>query len=547
MKMKKYNLAFRTYEDRILGAWLGKSIGGTVGAAFEGHKEFKHLKLDDLWPEQLPPNDDMDIQIVWLEMLQEIGCFPTSADLIHFWQDRCWYNFCEYGTFLRNVQHGIMPPLSGSWNNDFFQESEGCPIRSDIWGLVCPGNLELAAALAGMDGELDHSGFSVEAEMFYAAMTAAALVEDDFAVILQAAQAVLPSGSQIPAILENVKKIAANIPDGQSAWRVTIRNFGNRDASKAITNFALVFLAFFKSGGNFAEAMRLCCNFGWDVDCTSATLGAFLGAWQGTKCIPNGWRSRLGQNLVCGIEVKHKNATIEALARDTAMVGVEMARCRNRRIQLTDAPTLVPRPQLPSEPHLSVEYPSAPVLYAEKATAVKLSVKNFTGKIMITSAPGTLCEPAVIENGGTCLIRRCSPDAPLPEKNIFAVNLNGVPKTFGLEGARQWRIYGPYWDMWKREKYGDVCAYASPDIIAIRGKRSIPSTVFKLIFLPISRIWMSPVWGKRKFRKKCRMTSNAGAIRWNKKILAAGSVRHVGILPGNLSFRKAIKWQSDSA
>jgi hypothetical protein len=53
------------------------------------------------------PNDDMDIQIVWLEALQERGIWIESDDLAEFWQDRCWYNFCEYGVFLNNFQRGI--------------------------------------------------------------------------------------------------------------------------------------------------------------------------------------------------------------------------------------------------------------------------------------------------------------------------------------------------------------------------------------------------------------------------------------------------------
>lgn len=98
---------------------------------------------------------------------------------------------------MHNVQRGILPPLSGSWNNEFFRESEGCPIRSDIWGLVSPGNPQLAAEFARMDGELDHCGFSVEAEMFFAAMTAQALVADTREEIFEAGLSVLPENSRV--------------------------------------------------------------------------------------------------------------------------------------------------------------------------------------------------------------------------------------------------------------------------------------------------------------------------------------------------------------
>ena len=49
-----------------------------------------------------------------------IDFLRSTDDLAEFWQDRCWYNFAEYGVFLNNVQRGIRPPLSGTWNNRFF-------------------------------------------------------------------------------------------------------------------------------------------------------------------------------------------------------------------------------------------------------------------------------------------------------------------------------------------------------------------------------------------------------------------------------------------
>ena len=145
------SLDYGEYRDRIRACWLGKSIGGAIGARMENQKTRLALDREKLWPETVVPNDDMDIQLVWLEALQERGPWLGSDDLVEFWQDRCWYNFAEYGVFLNNVQRGIRPPLSGTWNNRFFFESEGCPIRSEIWGLVCPGNPALAAEYVDAD------------------------------------------------------------------------------------------------------------------------------------------------------------------------------------------------------------------------------------------------------------------------------------------------------------------------------------------------------------------------------------------------------------
>ena len=470
-------LDFSVYEDRILGAWLGKSIGGTLGAYLENHKELKHLTADELWPATVPPNDDLDIQIVWLEALQEKGCHLTGDDLAAFWQERCWYNFCDYGFFLYNLQRGIRPPVSGWWNNDFFRESEGCPIRSDIWGLVAPGNPALAAEMARIDGELDHDGFSVDAEMFYAAMTAAAFFEKKRDRIIRAGLDVLPKDSELPGVVTTARQIAREIPSFDAAWRVLMRNFGDRDASKAITNLAIVMLAWEKSDDDFATAMTLCCNSGWDTDCTAGTLGAILGAWKGTACIPETWRNRLGANLVCGVQVRHKNALLTDVAHETALVGVEMSLTRNDQLRFRGAPEVPVRPAPAPSTFLKAEYIEEPTLFSQEKTHINLLIINeldkYTkGVLKIIAPEGVIVTPrqevCVVEAHETAEIpleiRRKDAAAPLPDKNlfraVFATAETSVEHVFGLGGARQWLVYGPYWFMYDREKYGDECPYA---------------------------------------------------------------------------------------
>ena len=33
-------LDFKTYQDKVLGCWMGKNIGGVLGAPFEGIRQF---------------------------------------------------------------------------------------------------------------------------------------------------------------------------------------------------------------------------------------------------------------------------------------------------------------------------------------------------------------------------------------------------------------------------------------------------------------------------------------------------------------------------
>ncbi|MBI3986723.1 MAG: ADP-ribosylglycohydrolase family protein [Lentisphaerae bacterium] len=464
-------IPYPAYRDKVLAGWIGKSLGGVVGAPYENHKLFGDVTPDTLWPSFNAPNDDLDIQIVWLEAMQERGVFLTSRELAEYWLDRCWYNFCEYGHFLYNAQRGIAPPLSGTWNNQFFWESEGCPIRAEIWGLVAPGNPELAADLAQLDAQLDHGGASVRIERFLAAAIAQAFVCDELDKVLATALTVVPADCPEARMVAEVRRICERYPEHRRAWRQVIRAYGDRDASKAITNQAIVLMALFLGRLDFKRTMLLCVNSGWDTDCTAATAGALLGVLRGLEGLPADWRTKLGANLVCEIAVKHKNAPPADFSEDTARVGVEMAFLRNRAVTLTDAPTITIRP--PPEPAFSIEvdYLEEPVLWNVRATPVRLIAHNPTaqareGTLRVTAPSGIRVEldsaPATVSAGGRhewrATIRRKTPGAWLADKNLFMARWlergeEKASREFGLGGARQWLVYGPYWDAWDMARH----------------------------------------------------------------------------------------------
>ena len=66
--------------DAVRGCWLGKNIGGTLGAPFEGCRELQDVTFyvqKDLQgrPE---PNDDLDLQLAWLTLAEYYGPYPPN-------------------------------------------------------------------------------------------------------------------------------------------------------------------------------------------------------------------------------------------------------------------------------------------------------------------------------------------------------------------------------------------------------------------------------------------------------------------------------------
>ena len=83
------------------------------------------------------PNDDLELQLIWLQALKERGPGLTARDLADYWLNCVAYNFDEYGLHKTNLVKGLQPPVSG-WYNNWFIDCMGSPIRSEIWACVAP-------------------------------------------------------------------------------------------------------------------------------------------------------------------------------------------------------------------------------------------------------------------------------------------------------------------------------------------------------------------------------------------------------------------------
>jgi len=256
-----------------------------------------------------------------------------------------------------------------------------------------------------------------------------------------------------------------------------MREFGDRDASKASTNLALTFLSLFHGRGDFKRTVQLCIWAGWDTDCTAATAGALLGVLNGASTLPADWLNRLGPTLVCGIEVKHKHVPLTELTEATCRIGLEMAAVRNKTVTLTGAPKVTVRKAPAPGPRIEAIYPDEPVLYSQKTTPVTLAFHNpthspvsapLTWKLPEScAAAGPLPDRCKVEAGSSSRIEiqiRHAGGNFIPDKNLMQVAWGEAGKTplaareFGLGGARQWRVYGPYWDMWDISRNAE-CPY----------------------------------------------------------------------------------------
>lgn len=482
--MSKQIIDYKSYYDRILACWIGKSLGGVVGAPYENHKNFNQVTYDKLWPEILYPNDDLDIQVVWLEALQKLGPYLTSRKLADFWHENCFYTCCEYGIFIDNLEHGVYPPLSGRWHNPFFQGSEGCPIRSDIWGLISPGNPALAMHYAGMDGCLDHGPVSIQLEQFYAAVTSIAFFESDLNKILDQAIAVTGKENAAVEVVANVRKICSQTTNEHDVWRKLVRLYGHHDASRGKMNLGIVLAALFLGGNDFKKIIHICVQYGWDADCSAASAGAIYGTMHGSASLPQDWQDKMGKTLICACEIAHQYTALTDFARETAEIGCEIAACLNDRCQIANAPSVTVRPAPLPEVSFKFRYENdEPLLRTGKSTTVFVQIDNPTDQeisgilqllpdkhLQISVSECTVKIPPQSQSEVAVQVKYAAAMEYLEEYNFVAVELKTpagdrviAQDRFGFFAAPQYVVYGPYWDMYDTEKY-DECPFQNDKV-----------------------------------------------------------------------------------
>ena len=159
-------LPFETLKDKMMGCWAGKNAGGVLGAPFEGCRDFLNVKFyeQDLSAGP-PPNDDLDLQLVWLAAVERYGRNVNAHILAEYWLSYIIPNWAEYGMGKNNLRAGLVPPLSAHVDNPY-KDSCGCFIRSEIWACLAPGHPELAARYAYEDAIVDHAGGGCMARSF---------------------------------------------------------------------------------------------------------------------------------------------------------------------------------------------------------------------------------------------------------------------------------------------------------------------------------------------------------------------------------------------
>lgn len=280
---------------KMMGCWLGKAVGGTLGMPYEGVRDTLNLTFYEPVPTEMLPNDDLDLQVVYAFLLDRMDAPRVSRiELAQAWK-HIGMSPDEYGIVKRNLGLGLLPPTTGSYDNPFTR-GMGAAIRTELWACLAPGDPDLAVKYVYEDACMDHAGEGIHAATYLAALESLAFVESDRETLLDQAETFIPADSTLYAAIRDTRVWWSETGDWKQVQERLAERYLNDNFTDVVINLAYIVLGWL-AGDDFGEAVCIAVNCGQDTDCTGATLGALLGILDPAG-IDDRWLEPIGRDLV---------------------------------------------------------------------------------------------------------------------------------------------------------------------------------------------------------------------------------------------------------
>ena len=447
-------IGYEEYLDKVKGCFAGKAAIGTMGAPYEGVKMRMELKYRPEMTDAMLPNDDLDLQVLWLDVVQKYGADFTSRQLLQRFCEYCDYSPGEYAVMRKNYQCGIYPPYSGEYRNDFYREGMGCPIRSEIWACLAPGEPELAAEYASRDGVLDHAGESVFAEMFFAAAEAEAFFEEDIKKLIDAGLSVIPERCKFAGLVEYVVQLCGVYGDMETVREFILDRYGHPDCTNMFQNMGITLAALLLCGKDPIKTGLTALNCGFDTDCTCASAGAMLGIILGGKKFAE-ITGLHDLKYVLSVRSEGHGDKTDFLSEQIAELCTALP---HTETVIYDAPEIkydfTPAPDYAFD----FEYKYKPCVSPDRLCAVGINIKHkgkISGKLVIKCPDPLFCPLSEINVNGedtasvSCMFGFSAGASVFPMKNTVKIEFHAdgavYKDSFGICCADVWRVDGPIW------------------------------------------------------------------------------------------------------
>ncbi len=313
------------YTERVYAGVLGKIIGVYLGRPFEGWwydkimselGEVNYYVNEKRGTPLIVTDDDISGTFTFLRALPDNGNRRslTAEQIGQTWMNYLiekktilWWggmgNSTEHTAYLR-LKSGIPAPQSGSIavNGKVVAEQIGAQIFIDGWGMIAPGDPELAADFARKAASVSHDSEAIYGAQVVAAIEAQAFVESDINRLLDTAVGLIPRDSVIYRMIGDIREWHAAEKD----WRKTREQIAARYGydkyggnCHMVPNHGLIIHALLHGDGDFQKSLMIVNTCGWDTDCNSGNVGCILGIRNGLAGIEAGpdWRGPVADRM----------------------------------------------------------------------------------------------------------------------------------------------------------------------------------------------------------------------------------------------------------
>lgn len=305
---------------RIAAAWLGRTVGNTLGKPVEGltrQQMERYLRAAGHWPltdylplldplpdgvpalhpsapnatagrfTDVPRDDDIDWTILGLYVLERYGRGVTTEQIAREWLDRLPFTqtYTAERAAYRNLIGGLVPPHTATHDNPY-REWIGALIRGDVYGYVSPGDRAEAVRLALVDARLSHTANGLYGELWAAALVACAFSAAGAEEAMDLSRAVIPAGSRLAAVLDRVSGLYREGATHTDALDWVDAELGHYPWVHTLNNAALIATGLLW-GATFIEAVGITIAGGRDTDSNCATVGSVFGALHGPGSVPS--------------------------------------------------------------------------------------------------------------------------------------------------------------------------------------------------------------------------------------------------------------------
>lgn len=339
--------------DRILGGWLGRAAGCLLGkpvekATRQGIREL--LKANNRWPLDdyftaegvpenllarypwnryggveslqenivcMPEDDDLNYTMLNLHVLETYGPSFTPDNVLQTWLDTLpvLATFTAERVAYLNALHHLSPPQTASYQNPY-REWIGAQIRADLWGWVCPGDPQQAAALAWRDASVSHVKNGIYGEMFIAATLAACFIASHPMEAIEKGLEQIPRASRLAEAIRFAQALPSKVATWEEAVDRLYERYGSYHWVHTVNNTALLTAALAFGDGDFEQSICNTVMGGWDTDSHGATVGAIVGTCLGAQQLSEKWTAPL-QNRIRTSLKGFDHSTFDDLARRT--------------------------------------------------------------------------------------------------------------------------------------------------------------------------------------------------------------------------------------